>query len=53
MPRVAVLITDGRSSSQTDTIAAAAALRNESVTIFAIGAAAINRQELEVNSLAP
>ena len=52
IPRVCILITDGGSAIEADTIAAAEALKDEGVTIFAIGAGVGSGGERELRGIA-
>ena len=46
IPRIALVVTDGRSFSPTDTKASAAKLRDTGVIVFAIGIKNANKMEL-------
>ena len=46
IPRVAIVITDGKSNSYSETVTAANALHNASIITFAIGIAGANQNEL-------
>lgn len=47
IPRVIIVVTDGQSSSTNDTITAARAVQDDGITLFAIGIANANQQELD------
>ncbi len=53
LPRVVVVVTDGRSNNFSNTMTAAAELHEEGIIVFAIGIAGANEAELAVIATRP